>query len=94
MFCGNGTHNQSSDGIKPTFENGVRLYHCFAGNDCEGTMIDIIAQANNLSTRGRDYFQVLAVGTKIFNLNVSALAYEIPVTFKVRSCFYERKRQL
>lgn len=74
--CGSGTHGNHNTGIKPTFENGVWLYHCFAGNDCEGTLIDIIAQANNLSTRGKDFFQVLAIAAKILGINIYSPADE------------------
>ena len=64
-FCGSGAHGNKNTGIKPTFENGVWLYHCWANNDCNGDLISIIAAINNLSTKGRDFFQVLAIGAKI-----------------------------
>ena len=64
-ICGSGTHGNKNTGIKPTFENGVWLYHCWANNDCNGDLISIIAAINNLSTKGRDFFQVLAIGAKI-----------------------------
>ena len=64
-ICGSGTHGNKNTGIKPTFENGVWLYHCWANNDCNGDLISIIAAINNLSTKGKDFFQVLAIGAKI-----------------------------
>ena len=68
-FCGSGTHGNKNTGIKPTEENGVWLYKCFAGNDCDGDLIKIIADANHLSTRGKDFFEVLAIAAKITNQN-------------------------
>ncbi len=69
-FCGSGTHGNKNTGVEPKFENGVWLFHCFAGKDCEGTLIDIIAKANNISTRGKDFFQVLAIAAKILGINI------------------------
>ena len=68
--CGSGTHGNNNTGIKPKFKNGVWLYHCFAGNDLEGDLIKIIADANNLATNGADFFKVLAIAAKILGLNV------------------------
>ena len=64
-FCGSGAHDNKNTGITPTNANGIWLYHCFAGLDCEGTLTNIIAKANNLSTRGKDFIKVLAIGQKI-----------------------------
>ena len=69
-FCGSGTHGNHNTGIKPTFENGKWLYHCFAGNDCEGDLVKIIANANNLSTNGKDFFEVLAIAAKVAGINI------------------------
>ena len=75
-FCGSGSHGNKNTGIKPSLVNGVWLYHCFAGNDCEGTLLNIIATANNLSTRGKDFFEVLAIAANITNQNFSLPADE------------------
>lgn len=68
--CGSGTHGNKNTGIKPTFENGKWLYHCFAQQDFEGDLIKIIADVNKLSTRGKDFFEVLAIAAKITNQNI------------------------
>jgi len=68
-FCGSGTHDNHT-GITPTFENGVWLYHCFANGDCEGTLISLIAKANNIEPRGKDFFKVLAIGKKILEIEL------------------------
>lgn len=68
--CGNGS-GSSKTGIIPKFEGGKWLYHCFKCNDFKGDLISVIADANNLSTRGEDFFEVLAIGARILGLNVS-----------------------
>lgn len=74
-FCGSGS-GKNHTGITPVNSGGVWLYHCFAGNDCEGTLTRIIADANNISTRGKDFFEVLAIGANITRQIISAPADE------------------
>lgn len=68
--CGNGS-GSSKTGIIPKIEGGKWLYHCFKCNNFEGDLISVIADANNLSTRGEKFFEVLAIGASILGLNVS-----------------------
>ena len=63
-ICGSGS-GKNHTGIKPTFENGKWLYNCFACGSFSGDLISVIAAQNNLSTKGKNYFQVLAIGAKI-----------------------------
>lgn len=77
-FCGSGTHGKKNTGIKPTKKNGVWLYRCFAGNDCDGDLIKIIADANHLSTRGKDFFEVLAIAAKICNIFIPSSGAQPP----------------
>lgn len=70
-FCGSGSSKHHT-GASITFENGVWLYHCFACNSFKGDLIKIIADANHLSTYGKDFFQVLAIASKILGISTSA----------------------
>ena len=74
--CGSGTHGNHNSGITPKNYNGVWLYHCFAGNDFEGDLIKIIANENNLSTKGKDFFQVLTIAAKVAGINIYSPADE------------------
>ena len=70
-LCGSGS-GKCHTGASITLENGVWLYHCWANNDCNGDLISIIAAINNLSTKGKDFFQVLAIASKILGISISA----------------------
>lgn len=64
-FCGSGTHGNKNTGVEIRCVDGVWLFHCFAQNDCNGTLLDVVAQANNLSARGKDFLEVLAIAANI-----------------------------
>lgn len=64
-ICGNGS-GDSHTGVKPNFENGVGLYHCFKCNEFNGDLLKIIATVNNLDIK-TNFFEVLAIGTQITN---------------------------
>ena len=70
-FCQNGG-GKDHTGVKPTFENNRWLYNCFRGNcDFKGDLIKIIATANNLDSKGKEFFKVLAIGAKIINCDLN-----------------------
>ena len=70
-LCGSGSGKHHT-GASITFENGVWLYHCFACDSFKGDLIKIIADANHLSTYGKDFFQILAIASKILGIYPSA----------------------
>lgn len=70
-FCGSGSGKHHTGAII-SFENGVWLYHCFACDNFKGDLIKIIATANQLSTKGNDFFKVLAIASKILGISISA----------------------
>lgn len=72
-FCGSGSGKHHTGAII-SFENGVWLYHCFACDNFKGDLLKIIATANNLSTKGYDFFTVLAIASKILGISISAFA--------------------
>lgn len=71
-FCGSGSGKHHT-GVIFTFENEKWLYHCFACNNFSGDLIKIIADANHLSTKGKDFFNVLAIAVKILNINIATV---------------------
>ena len=75
-FCGSGSHGNHNTGITPDGETGVWLYHCFAGNDCEGDLINIIAYANNITNEGYEHFKVVAIAAKVAGINIYSPADE------------------
>ena len=77
-FCGSGSGKHHT-GVIFTFENEKWLYHCFACNNFSGDLIKIIADANHFSTKGKDFFHVLAIAVKILNINIATVADETPV---------------
>ena len=70
-FCGSGFGKHHTGAII-SFENGVWLYHCFACDNFKGNLLKIIADSNNLSTKGSDFFKVLAIASKILGISISA----------------------
>ena len=77
-ICGSGSGKHHT-GATISFENGVWLYHCFACDSFKGDLIKIIAAANHLSTKGNDFFHILAIAVKILNINITTVS-ETPVT--------------
>lgn len=77
-ICGSGSHGNKNTGIKPTNKNGTWLYNCFAGNDCNGDLVKVIATVNNKSTHGKDFFEVLAIAAKIWGFSIFAPSDDKP----------------
>ena len=67
--CGSGS-GKNRTGVTPTYENGKWIYNCFACGGFHGDLISIIADANNLSTNGTDFFSVLAIAAKVTGQNI------------------------
>lgn len=83
-FCGSGSGKHHTGAII-SFENGVWLYHCFACDNFKGDLLKIIATANHLSTKGNDFFRVLAIASKILGISISAFADSTPKpTLKIK----------
>lgn len=76
--CGNGS-GDSHTGVKPNFENGIWLYHCFKCNEFSGDLLKIIASANNLDIK-TNFFEVLAIGAAITNHSLPNFSYENKVS--------------
>ena len=63
--CGNGSGKDKTP-VQCTFKGDRWLYHCFAHQDLEGDLLNIIAADQNLDLHNRDGMaEALAVGAKI-----------------------------
>ena len=61
--CGNGSGRDHTP-VDVTFKNDRWLYHCFAQNDFEGDLLNIIATEHNLNLRD-DMCEALAIGAQL-----------------------------
>lgn len=76
--CDNGS-GSDGDGIKPTLTNDGYIFHCFKSSDCEGDLLNIIAQFNFLDTK-KDFSQILAIGKKIVETAYSGNFADIDIS--------------
>lgn len=69
-ICGSGSHGNKNTGVEVNSVNGAWCFHCFAGEDFNGDLIKVVANENNLSTKGKDFFEVLAICAKFLGISI------------------------